>query len=90
MDKHQDVKNLIKEGTGIDISKKLLAFITNPRKLEGLNNVALKEIVIEYAPIYQRFRFMLDGPNWLASFNLSLRCRIANKPELEKLLGISQ
>ena len=60
MDKHQDVKEFIKEGTGIDISKKLLAFIMNPRKLEGLNNVALKEILIEYAPIYQRFRFMLD------------------------------
>lgn len=54
MDKHQDVKNLIKEGTGIDISKKLLAFITNPRKLEGLNNVALKEDrICSYLPKVQ-------------------------------------
>ena len=90
MNDPQTVKRYIKEETEIDVSKKLLAFITNPHKLEGLNYKALKEIVIEYAPIYQRFRFMLDGPNWLALFNLSLRCRIAHKPELEKILGISE
>lgn len=90
MNDSQAVKNYIKEETGIDVSKKLLAFIMNPHKLESLNNIALKEIVIEYAPIYQRFRFMLDGPNWLASFNLSLICRITHKPELEKILGLSE
>ncbi len=90
MNQQQVIKNYIKEETGIEVSKKLLAFIMNPQKLVGLNNNALKEIVIEYAPIYQRFKFMLDGPNWLASFNLSLSCRIAHKPELEKILGISE
>ena len=89
MDK-QAIQDYIQKETGISVTQQLLAFIMNPQKLNNLNNKALKEIVIEYAPIYQRFRFMLDGPNWLASFNVSLICRIANKPELEKLLGISQ
>ncbi|MBR1824268.1 MAG: hypothetical protein IJ779_08565 [Ruminococcus sp.] len=93
MDKQQAVKEYINEETGIIVSKKLLSFIMNPQKLEGLNNIALKEIVIEYAPIYQRFRFMLDGPqerSWLVFFEISLMCRISHKPELEKILGISE
>lgn len=90
MDKRHDVKNYIKEETGIDISKNLLAFIMNPQKLEGLNNSALNDIVIEYAPIFKKLGGMLDGPNWLASFNLSLKCRISHKPELERILGLSE
>ena len=93
MDKQQAVKEYINEETGIIVSKKLLSFIMNPQKLEGLNNIALKEIVIEYAPIYQRFRFMLDGPqerSWLVFFEISLMCRISHKPELVKILGISE
>ena len=90
MNKQQAIQNFIKENTGIDVSKKLLAFIMDPQKLNGLNNIALKEIVVEYAPIFKRIGQILDGPNWLAFFNLSLRCRISHKPELEKILGLSE
>ena len=36
---------------------------------------------------------MLDGPperNWLVSFDFFLMCRIAHKPDLEKILGLSE
>ena len=93
MNKQQSIQHYIKEETGIDISKNLLAFVMNPKKLEGLNNIALRKIVIEYAPIYQRFRFMIDGPqerSWLAAFEIFLMCRIAHKPDLEKILKSSE
>ena len=61
MDNQQAVKKYIEEETGIVVSKNLLAFIMHPQKLDGLNNVALKEIVIEYAPIYQRSESHLGG-----------------------------
>lgn len=56
-----------------------------------LNNVALKKIVIEYAPIFEKHRYMLDGPSeldQLACFDLVLMWRIGNKPELKSILGI--
>ena len=93
MNNQQAVKNYIEKEIGIVVSKNLLAFIMNPQKLNGLNNSALKDIVVEYEPIYRRFKGMLDGPpvrNWLASFDISLMCRIAHKPELEEILGISK
>jgi hypothetical protein len=75
--------------TGIDMSKKLLSFVLNPQKLEGLNNIALKEIVVEYAPMYKKLHMMLDGPravNFFVFFDICLDQRIANKPELIKIL----
>lgn len=89
----QAVKNYIREETGIVVSKKLLAYIMKPQKLNGLNSDALRDIVIEYEPIFKRFRWMLDGPaerELLAFFELSLMCRITHKPELEKILGIKE
>ena len=65
----------------------------NPQKLNGLNNNALKDIVVEYEPIFKRFRWTLDGPaerEQLAIFEISLMCRITHKPELEEILGISE
>jgi hypothetical protein len=85
--KQQDISDYIKKETGIIVSKRLLSFILNPQKLNTLNNKALKEIVIEFAPIYKAFRWTLDGPNYLGVFTLSLDCRITNKPELRAILG---
>lgn len=87
------MQNYIKETTGITVSKMLLAFIMNPQKLEGLNNSALKDIVIEYAPIFNKYRGMLDGPSeqsQISFFSIALMCRITNKPELKSILGISE
>jgi hypothetical protein len=93
MNNQQAVKKYIEEETGIVVSKNLLAFIMNPQKLEGLNNSALKDIVVEYQPIFRRFRGMLDGPTereQLAIFEISLMCRITHKPDLEKILKSSE
>lgn len=65
----------------------------NPQKLNGLNYKALKSIVVEFAPIYQHFRWILDGPSEaekVAIFGMFLMCRIAHKPELEAILNITR
>ena len=69
----------------------LLSFIIEPNRITMLNNVALKKIVIEYASIFEKHRYMLDGPSeldQLACFDLVLMWRIGNKPELKSILGI--
>lgn len=69
----------------------LLSFIFHPNRLSTLNNTALKDIVIEYAPIYNKYRYMLDGPseqNQISYFTIALMCRVTNKPELQAILGI--
>ena len=68
----------------------LLSFIIEPNRITTLNNVALKKIV-EYAPIFEKHRYMLDGLSeldQLACFDLVLMWRIENKPELKSILGI--
>ncbi len=85
----QNISNYIKDKTGITPSKKLLSFIAEPSKLHSLNNVALKEIVIEYAPIFNKFRGMLDDPleaQILAHFEIYLLNRIAHKPDMKSIL----
>ena len=84
----KELQKYIREETGTTASKMLICFIQNPRKLNGLNNEALKNIITEYAPVFNKFRYMLDGPNEIGSFNLMLYCRIANKPELMSILEI--
>jgi len=69
----------------------LLSFIIEPNRMTTLNNAALKKIVIEYAPIFEKHRYMLDGSSeldQLACFDLVLMWRIENKPELKSILGI--
>ena len=88
MDK-QAIQDYIQKETGISVTQQLLAFIMNPQKLNNLNNKALKEIVVEYAPIFKRFRWTIDGPaeqEQLAHFEILLSCRLTNKPELEAIL----
>lgn len=63
-------------------------FILHYEKISTLNNVALEGIVREYAPIYQKFRGMLDGPierQHIVSFEVSLLCRLNNKIELRNV-----
>lgn len=91
MNKQQDMFDYIKNTTEINVSKMLLSFIFQPNRLSTLNNNALKDIIVEYAPIYNKYRYMLDGPfeqNQISCFTNSLMCRITNKPELKSILGI--
>lgn len=91
MNKQQHMIDYINKEFGITISKTLASFILNPSRIKTLNNKALKEIVIEYAPIYNRARWILDGPSEMhkiAYFSLSLICRITNKPKLQAIMGI--
>ncbi len=79
----------IKEMTGIVVSPKLLAFIMNSDKLNGLNKNALKDIVVEYSPINQKFNMILDGSaeiRKVGMFSFFLSCRITNMPELQEIL----
>ena len=48
--KKQNLFKYIKDTTGLSVSKMLLSFIIEPNRITTLNNVALKKIVIEYAP----------------------------------------
>ena len=85
------MKKYIEKETGIMASKMLLSFIMNPQKLFNLNYTALKNIVSEYAPIFQKTRYILDGPaeqQQLAVFNMYLSQRIDNKPDLKILLHL--
>lgn len=89
--KNQNLFKYIKDTTGLSVSKMLLSFIIEPNRITTLNNVSLKKIVIEYAPIFEKHRYMLDGPSeldQLACFDLVLMWRIGNKPELKSILGI--
>lgn len=91
MNKQQKMFKYIKDTTGITVSKMLLSFILHPNRLAALNNVDLKDIVVEYAPVFNKYRWMLDGPseqNQISFFTISLMCRVTNKPELKSILGI--
>lgn len=78
------ILNFILQNFGIEISPFLQNMISKSQSLNDLNNTALKQVVIEFAPIYQRH--ILDGPNWLAHFHMSLFCSVMNKPDLLKIL----
>lgn len=52
--KKQNLFKYIKDTTGLSVSKMLLSFIIEPNRMTTLNNVALKKIVIEYAPIFEK------------------------------------
>ena len=69
----------------------LLSFILAPNRLTMINNKTLKSIVVEYAPIFKKYRNILDGSseqNQISYFSLILISRIENKPELKSILGI--
>ena len=87
--KDNAVFNFILKETGIKISPFLQSLISNPRKIESLNNITLEEVVKEFAPIYKKYKHTLDGPNELseiAIFEVFLMCRLNNKPNLQKIL----
>ena len=86
--KKQNLFKYIKDTTGLSVSKMLLSFIIEPNRITTLNNVSLKKIVIEYASIFEKHRYMLDGPSEIDCFDLVLMWRIGNKPELKSILGI--
>ena len=83
------VFNFILKEVGIEITPLLESLIANPQKLSTLNNMALEQIVKEFAPIYKKYRHYLDGPHELSlisNFEMSLMWRLNNKPELQKIL----
>lgn len=67
----------------------LESLIKNPQKVEMLNNSDLEKVVKEFAPIYQKYRYVLDGSEEISKINIFavyLLCRLTNKPQLEKIL----
>lgn len=81
--------NFIFREVGIEITPFLESLIANPQKLSTLNNIALEQVVKEFAPVYQKYKHFLDGPHELtliSSFEISLMWRLNNKPELRKIL----
>lgn len=68
----------------------LESLIKNPKRLETLNNIALEQVVKEFAPIYRKYKYTLDAPHKLEKiriFALFLCNRLNNKPELNKILN---
>ena len=87
--KDKMIYNYILKEVGIEISPVLEHLILNPTKIETLNNIALEKIVNEFAPIYQKYRYVIDGPrelNRIAVFEMFLLGRLTNKIELQKVL----
>ena len=87
--KDNAVFNFILKETGIKISPFLQSLISNPRKIETLNNIALKQVVEEFAPICKKYKHVLDGSKELSQileFKFLLIYRLHNKPDLLKIL----
>lgn len=58
--KNNSIFNFVLNNDGIEISPMLESLIENPGKVETLNNVTLEQVVKEFAPIYQKYRYVLD------------------------------
>lgn len=87
--KDKRIFNFISEEVGIEISPVLEHLILNPTKIDKLNSIALEKVVKEFAPIYQKYMYVLDGPEELQKisiFEMFLLCRLTNKSELKQLL----
>ena len=87
--KDNAVFDFILKETGIKISPFLQSLILNPRKIGTLNNIALKQVVEEFAPIYKKYKHVLDGSKELSQileFKFFLIYRLLNKPDLQKKL----
>ncbi len=81
--------NFILSEIGIEISPVLESLIAKPQKIELLNNMALEQVVKEFAPIHKKYKYTLDGPSELRPitiFEVYLMCRLTNKPHLQKIL----
>jgi hypothetical protein len=85
-EKEQQIIAEIENIAGFTPSKLLLTLILHPERVNTLNNDCLKAIVTEYAPYFQKTSMTLDGPNYLAYFNLNLTYRVYKKPELNAVL----
>ena len=57
--------NFILREVGIEITPFLESLIANPQKLSTLNNIALEQVVKEFAPVYKQYKHFLDGPHEL-------------------------
>lgn len=87
--KNKTIFNFVLNNDGIAISPMLESLIENPGKVETLNNVTLEQAVKEFAPIYQKYRYVLDGSEEILKINIFTihpMCRLTNKPQLEKIL----
>jgi hypothetical protein len=87
--KDRKIFDFILREVGIEITPFLESLIANPQKLSTLNNMALEQVVKEFAPVYKKYKHFLDGPHELtliSSFEISLMWRLNNKPELRKIL----
>lgn len=88
--KEKQIEKFIIEDMNMTPSKTLVSLIVHPSRLQQLNNNALKGIVVEYAPMYRKYRLLLDTILWeldcITLFGFLLRQRIVNKPELITIL----
>ena len=85
--KDKTIYNFILKELGLEISPLLENAIMNPTKVETINNNALEQIVNEIAPIYKKYRFVLDGPQELSkicTFMIFLDFRLNNQPKLRR------
>lgn len=80
----------IKENCNIELSDMLEAYIREPTRLHIANKNTLLRLVVEYRPIYQKYKHILDGPielSKLCTFEIFLMGRIRNNAELIALLN---
>lgn len=85
-EKEQQIIAEIENIAGFTPSRLLLSLILHPERVNTLNNDCLKSVVTEYAPYFQKTSITLDGPDYMAYFNISLLCRVGKKPELNAVL----
>lgn len=89
MKKKDIIRTFIRNETGIEISDLLQKYINNSSLMYTANKETLKRLAEEFAPIYQHYNCMLDGPIQTAHINLFgylLENRIERIPELRYLL----
>ena len=89
--KTNSISDFIFNETGIRISTHLQSLIEHPEKLNKVRYSDLEKIVREFAPIYKKYRLVLDKPTqWypIIFFGIGLMLKLKNKPELQKILEI--
>lgn len=89
MKSKDSIKQFIKSETGIKISNLLNKYIANPTLVHTANKQTLLLLAEEFEPIYQKYRWTLDGPNEIGKiivFGTFLKSRIERIPELQQYL----
>ena len=79
MKEKSPIKYFIQKEFGIEISPLLQKYLLNPTLVNTANKETLKKIIEEFKPVYQKYRYILDGNSYIVNIlALYLRCRIPN------------